>query len=147
MIIFNKKSNMSCANGAGSKPLDRSEFQGNTLSTKDFTLTDGAKAKIIELCKREESLEKPFLRIMVEAGGCAGLKYHMILDDYISENDIIFTENDTNILVIDDYSMEYLKDGSLEYEETLESSGFKINNPNIQSSCSCGSSFNCSGEG
>ncbi len=136
---------MSC--NSTSKPLDRNNFEGNNLTNKDFSITENAKNKIIELCEREKSLENPFLRIMVEAGGCAGLKYHIILDDYISENDIIFKEKERNILVIDDYSMEYLKNGSLEYEEALEGSSFKINNPNVESGCSCGSSFSCSGAG
>lgn len=108
----------------------------------DFKVTDEAKKQIEESCHQDIN-NLSFLRIMIEIGGCAGMKYHIIIDDYIADNDLMMKFNDKIYLVIDDYSMEYLKDGILDFEETLEFSGFKIDNPNAKSSCSCGNSFGC----
>lgn len=110
----------------------------------DFTVDHSAILQIKKMIKADKSLEIPFLRIIVETGGCAGMKYHIILDDYIGENDKIFQHNDERILAIDEYSLEFLKGGTLIYEEDFDFSGFKIDNPNSNSSCSCGNSFSCS---
>lgn len=136
-----------CCNSKSEK-LERPEDQENkNLSSADFKISKEAREKISELCEKQTDLSKPFLRIMVEAGGCAGLKYHIIIDDYIADNDILFKDegNENPYLIIDDYSLEFLKDGALNYEETLEFAGFKIDNPNVTGNCSCGSSFSCSG--
>ncbi|HEX5975787.1 MAG TPA: iron-sulfur cluster assembly accessory protein [Nitrososphaeraceae archaeon] len=44
-------------------------------------------------------------------------------------------------LLLDSYSQRYLKDANIDYIESLMGSGFKINNPNVTKSCSCGHSF------
>lgn len=44
-------------------------------------------------------------------------------------------------LFIDQASLLYLDGVSVDYVETLEGSGFKFNNPNVKSTCGCGSSF------
>jgi iron-sulfur cluster assembly protein len=38
--------------------------------------------------------------------------------------------------------MLYLDGASVDYVETLEGQGFKFDNPNVRSTCGCGSSFN-----
>jgi len=38
-------------------------------------------------------------------------------------------------------SFQYLDGTEVDYVETLSGSGFKFNNPNIQGTCGCGSSF------
>jgi iron-sulfur cluster assembly protein len=111
----------------------------------NFLINANAHEHIDNLLGKNDDLNNPFLRIMVEAGGCAGLKYHIIMDDYISENDFAIEKNDKPYLVIDEWSLEYVKNGELIYEETFESSGFKVLNPNVTGNCSCGSSFSCSG--
>ncbi len=112
---------------------------------ENFLINEFAKPHVESLLSKNDDLSNPFLRIMVEAGGCAGLKYHIIMDDYISENDFAIEKNDKPFLVIDEWSLDYIKNGELIYEETFEFSGFKINNPNVTGSCNCGSSFSCSG--
>ena len=44
-------------------------------------------------------------------------------------------------LLLDSYSQRYLRDANIDYIESLMGSGFKINNPNVTKSCSCGHSF------
>ena len=113
----------------------------------NFKITNIAKEQILKITKSDKKDDKLFLRIMIDIGGCSGMRYHMIVDDYISENDLVKLDKETNnpLLVIDDYSFTYLKDSSLDFEETLENSSFKIDNPNSESSCSCGTSFSACG--
>ncbi len=42
---------------------------------------------------------------------------------------------------VDQASLLYLDGAEVDYVETLEGSGFKFNNPNVKSTCGCGSSF------
>ena len=57
------------------------------------------------------------------------------------EDDHIIEQNGVKVLV-DSYSQRYLKGANIDYIESLMGSGFKINNPNVTKSCSCGHSFN-----
>jgi len=45
-------------------------------------------------------------------------------------------------LIVDGTSFMYLDGTTIDYLETLEASGFKFENPNVKSTCGCGSSFN-----
>jgi iron-sulfur cluster assembly accessory protein len=44
-------------------------------------------------------------------------------------------------LLVDSYSQRQLKGANIDFIEGLMGSGFKINNPNMTKSCSCGHSF------
>jgi iron-sulfur cluster assembly accessory protein len=43
---------------------------------------------------------------------------------------------------VDATSLMYLTGAHVDYVETLEGAGFKFENPNVKSTCGCGSSFN-----
>ena len=45
-------------------------------------------------------------------------------------------------VLVDTYSQRHLSGANIDYVESLMGSGFKINNPNVTKSCSCGHSFN-----
>lgn len=79
------------------------------------------------------------LRLKVQKGGCAGMEYVMQLDKATTE-DQIFT-NDGVDVIIDKESMVFLEGVTLDYEDSLNDSGFKVHNPNATRSCGCGSSF------
>ena len=80
------------------------------------------------------------LRIMVEAGGCAGLKYNMgLVNDAEPEDTVI--ERDGVRVLIDDTSREFLEGTTIDFVVALEGSGFTFENPNAKSSCGCGKSF------
>jgi iron-sulfur cluster assembly protein len=80
------------------------------------------------------------LRIMVEAGGCAGLKYNMgLVNDAEPEDTVI--ERDGVRVLIDDKSREFLEGTTIDFVVALEGSGFTFENPNAKSSCGCGKSF------
>ena len=42
---------------------------------------------------------------------------------------------------IDQASLLYLDGAEVDYVESMEGSGFKFNNPQVKSTCGCGSSF------
>lgn len=80
------------------------------------------------------------LRIMVEAGGCAGLKYMMGLVNEADPSDHIFDNDGVKIYVEQD-SLAYLDGTKIDFVIGLEGSGFTFDNPQAKASCSCGKSF------
>jgi iron-sulfur cluster assembly accessory protein len=102
-------------------------------------LTETAALKVKELLV-EEGRSDVGLRVAVQPGGCSGLRYAMYLDDQISEKDV--TEEQHGVrLVIDKMSAPYLTQATVDFVDSLERSGFTIDNPAAQGSCACGSSF------
>jgi iron-sulfur cluster assembly protein len=80
------------------------------------------------------------LRIMVEAGGCAGFKYMMGLVNEAEPDDTVIERNGVRVFV-DMKSHDLLAGTTIDYVVALEGSGFTFENPNATSSCSCGKSF------
>jgi iron-sulfur cluster assembly accessory protein len=102
-------------------------------------LTESAAGKVKELLE-EEGRADIALRVAVQPGGCSGLRYAMYLDDQVSEKDQ--TEEQFGVrLVIDRMSVPYLSQATIDYVDSLEATGFTIDNPAAQSSCACGHSF------
>ena len=108
-------------------------------TAKLITVTPKAAEKIQEFMAEET--EKPeYLRVYVQGGGCSGLSYGMGFEKVPEEDDLVMEENGVKLLV-DSYSVDHLKGANVDYIESLMGSGFKINNPNVVKSCSCGHSF------
>ncbi|HEY7478642.1 MAG TPA: iron-sulfur cluster assembly accessory protein [Actinomycetota bacterium] len=104
-----------------------------------LTLTESAAGKVKELLV-EEGRDDIALRVAVQPGGCSGLRYAMYLDDQVSEKDA--TDEQFGVrLVMDKMSVPYLTQATIDFVDTLEQSGFTIDNPAAQSSCACGHSF------
>jgi iron-sulfur cluster assembly protein len=80
------------------------------------------------------------LRIRVKGGGCSGLSYDMEFADTPKEKDRVFEGFGVKIF-IDPKSYIFLVGTVLEYHTGLLESGFKLHNPNVAKSCSCGESF------
>ncbi|MFM2419043.1 MAG: hypothetical protein RL385_3766 [Pseudomonadota bacterium] len=80
------------------------------------------------------------LRIMVEAGGCAGFKYMMGLVSEAQPSDIT-VEKDGIVVYVDESSLPMLQGAKVDFSVGMEGSGFTFTNPNAASSCSCGKSF------
>lgn len=104
------------------------------------TLTTAAAAKAKSLMEREQR-DDLRLRLVVKAGGCSGFRYDLFFDEREVEGDAI-VEFDGVGVVIDKKSAPYLEGASIDYEDSLTSTGFQINNPNAQNTCACGDSFN-----
>ena len=102
-------------------------------------LTQTAAGKVKELLE-EEGRADIALRVAVQPGGCSGLRYAMYLDDQLSEKDV--AEDQFVVwIVVDKMSVPYLSEATIDFVDTLEASGFTIDNPMAQGSCACGHSF------
>ena len=102
-------------------------------------LTENAAGKVKELLE-EEGRTDIGLRVAVQPGGCSGLRYAMYLDDQLSDKDVAEEQFGVKI-VIDKMSVPYLSQATIDFVDSLEASGFTIDNPAAQSSCACGNSF------
>ena len=80
------------------------------------------------------------LRVMVQDGGCAGLKYGMALELDQQDDDAVI-DADGVIVLVDPASQPHLAGTTIDYVTSLEGSGFVFNNPNATRSCGCGKSF------
>lgn len=80
------------------------------------------------------------LRIKVVGGGCSGLQYHLGWDEARDEDLICEYENGLVVLV-DQKSALYLKGCTLEFHNSIEQTGFEVQNPNANNTCGCGKSF------
>lgn len=105
-----------------------------------ITLTDSATLKVKEILT-EENNPKLNLRVFVQGGGCSGMQYGFTLDEDKNEDDWDLDLNGVKILV-DSMSGQYLQGATIDFVEDLHGSNFSIKNPNAQTTCGCGSSFN-----
>jgi len=102
-------------------------------------LTENAISKVNEILNTQEP--KPAgLRISVVGGGCSGFSYSMAFENSPTMMDKTLAYGPLKVFV-DQASLIYLEGAEVDYVETLEGSGFKFNNPNVKSTCGCGSSF------
>ena len=104
-------------------------------------ITETASDRIRELLEKEGKLDSHGLRMKVIGGGCSGLRYELAFDDEIGERDTEIESGGVK-LIIDEKSALYLSGTTLDFVDTLQESGFKMNNPNATSTCGCGESFN-----
>ena len=103
-----------------------------------ITLTPVAIDKVKSLLSGQE--ENNGLRIKVASAGCSGFQYRMTLENESEESDEIFDMSGLK-LFIDKQSLLYLNGTVIDYIESDNGSGFKFENPNSQSSCGCGETF------
>lgn len=68
------------------------------------------------------------------------MSYGMSIDDTIGSDDAVVKSGGVKVIV-DKLSLIYLRGSTIDYEETLQTSGFKVENPNAAASCGCGLSF------
>lgn len=80
------------------------------------------------------------LRVAVVGGGCSGFQYHMAFENSENGTDNAYEFGGLKVFV-DQMSEMYLEGVTIDYVESLEGAGFKFNNPNVKSTCGCGSSF------
>ena len=114
--------------------LDQEEFRNASI-----TVTKQAVKRLKAVMKSEDK-DNHYLRMSVESGGCSGMSYKMDFSSEKKEFDKIFETNGLSV-ICDLKSWLYLKDIEVDYSDDLLNGGFKINNPNAERSCGCGTSF------
>lgn len=83
------------------------------------------------------------VRLRILAGGCSGLEYKLDLlapDEAAGPADRSVESNGVTMLM-DLKSAIHVTGSVIDYEDGLLRRGFRINNPNATSTCSCGDSF------
>ncbi len=107
--------------------------------TNPVNLTPSAIAKVKEIMATQDPLPAG-LRIGVVGGGCSGFQYSMSFENAAGMMDKVVRFEDLKVFV-DATSAMYLNGCTVDYVETLEAAGFKFENPQVKSTCGCGSSF------
>src|SRR5262249_57073021 len=109
-------------------------------SERMIQLTETAVSKVSEILNSQTDPKPAGLRIAVVGGGCSGFQYSMPFENNAGPLDKTYNFNGLKVFV-DQASMLYLDGVKVDYVETLEGAGFKFDNPNVKSTCGCGSSF------
>jgi len=121
--------------------------------SKNFMLTftpaaiEKAKAILAKTGK-----EGAAIRLGVKGGGCSGFSYEMVrvhpaagvvcdTEEGEISPDWDRMEFDGLTVYMDQMSAMYLEGTEVDYVEQMDGSGFKFNNPNVKTTCGCGSSF------
>jgi iron-sulfur cluster assembly accessory protein len=111
-----------------------------TTPKTPITLTPTATGKVKEIMAQQNPVPAG-LRIGVVGGGCSGFSYSMSFENTQGVMDKVYNFEGLKVFV-DATSAMYLNGCVVDYVETLEAAGFKFENPNVKSTCGCGSSFN-----
>ncbi len=104
-----------------------------------LTLTERAAIKVKELMARESKVGYG-LRVAVQGGGCSGFQYGLSYEKDRGDNDEVLEFHGLHVYV-DAMSKQYLDGVSIDYVDSLQGAGFKIENSRSKGSCGCGSSF------
>ncbi len=110
-----------------------------------ITITDKGAEKVREfLAGQQSDVTLAGLRVGVRGGGCSGFQYQLAFDEQ-REDDEVFEDHGLRLLV-DKASLPYVRGSVIDYEESLQGAGFKVENPNVVAACGCGSSFRVADE-
>ena len=114
------------------------EIQERIETTPLLSVTEAAATKIKQLMAEETDVS--VLRVAIQGGGCSGFQYGLGFDRAAVEGDHELEAHGVQV-VVDPFSAPYLRGAEIDYLDSIQSSGFAINNPNATSSCGCGHSF------
>lgn len=104
-----------------------------------INVTENAVRQLRSLLQAQSAPERKGLRVQIAKGGCSGLQYEMVLDEKKLDDTVV--ERDGVEFFVDRESASYLKDATLDFQDGLTGTGFRIVNPNATRTCGCGTSF------
>jgi len=108
--------------------------------TQELVKLTARAAEKVKAVRAEEKIEDGYgLRLKVMGGGCSGFAYDLYFDQP-QDVDQCFESQGVRLLC-DQMSLMYLVGTEIDYVESVQGSGFKFTNPNVKSTCGCGSSF------
>jgi len=108
--------------------------RGNAM----ITITPTAEEKIRELMQEEQ--DTIGLRVYVKGGGCHGYQYGMAFESTMGDDDTVIEKGDVKV-IMDSQSAPLLAGCEVDFQDTVQGSGFAIKNPQAKTTCGCGSSF------
>jgi len=106
---------------------------------ESIILTNDAAKRVSAILSGEDK-KGYFLRVSVSNGGCSGMSYNLTFDNKEEEFDKIFESKGIKI-ICDLKSWFYVRGTEIDFSDDLLSGGFKLNNPNANKTCGCGTSF------
>ena len=105
------------------------------------TLTEKAANEIRRVITEQNMPETTVVRVGVAGGGCSGFQYLFRFDETAdAENDHVSDQHGLKVAVQKSHDL-HLDGTTVDFYEGLEKRGFVFENPNVQRSCGCGSSF------
>ena len=104
-----------------------------------LTLTPSAQKAVSRFIKGAED-PVAGLRISVTGGGCSGMQYGMSLEEQARSDDVV-VEIDGIKVFVDPLSAPMLAGVTVDFQDSMDGSGFRFINPNASASCGCGKSF------
>ena len=123
-----------------SSSVAESKEESQVEGTQELVKLSLQAAEKVKAIRAEEKIEDGYgLRLKVMGGGCSGFSYDLFFDQP-QDTDQIF-ESQGIRMVCDQMSLMYLAGTEIDYVESVQGSGFKFTNPNVKSTCGCGSSF------
>src|SRR3979409_1211425 len=110
-----------------------------------ISLTDKGAEKVREFLASQATVaETAGLRVGVRGGGCSGFQYALAFDEQ-RDGDQGFEDKGIRLLV-DHASLPYVQGSIIDFVDSLQGAGFKVENPNVIAACGCGSSFRVADE-
>lgn len=103
-------------------------------------ITENASRQIRKMLEKRQLGERG-LRLGVKAGGCSGFEYTFGWEATPRQDDAVFEGPDGATVFVDPRSLRVLDGTVLDYDTSLLSKGFLLNNPHAKSTCGCGVSF------
>ena len=104
-----------------------------------ISVTENAAKQIQnQLAKRGRGLG---LRVGVKKVGCSGFAYTFDYADEIQPGDRLFEAHDAKV-VVDAETLSFVDGSRLDFVKEGFKQVFKFDNPNVDSTCGCGESFN-----
>jgi len=120
--------------------LAETKQEAQTDAPQELVKLTARAAEKVNAIRVEEKIEDSYgLRLKVQGGGCSGFAYDLFFDQ-AQDTDQSFTSQGVRMLC-DQMSLMYLVGTEVDYVESVQGSGFKFTNPNVKSTCGCGSSF------
>lgn len=110
------------------------------LDTTEIVELTPLAAEKLRAIMQEKNLTTHGLRVFIAGGGCSGFQYGMAFENQMEDGDMVFESRGVR-LYIDQASAMYLEGAQVDYVDSLMGGGFRIENPNAVSTCSCGQSF------
>ena len=102
-------------------------------------VTEAAASKALALLAKSDS-PADALRLRVIDGGCSGMRYELAFDGARGNDDESFDAHGLQV-VIDSQSATFLDGTTIDYQDSLNDAGFRIENPLASATCGCGESF------
>src|SRR5512143_454387 len=94
-------------------------------------------ARKIRTLMAKQGITDGGLRVGIKGGGCSGLSYTFAWEKQPRLGDEVFEGPEGAKIFVDKKSLLFLNGTVLEYDTSLLSKGFVLQNPNAKSTCGC----------